>query len=174
MFYQQKIALKLFRWAILGRWGVILYTWCNFCKSWKFGKDFILVLKILVRPATHFSIRKCSTDNLVGFKGKKMQNDIYLSAASTNIHLSCFSRIQVTSLQTQMHGRRLQGEEQLLCLDHVLRICNTGRRNNLTQSPYTEQSPKVLQTGFSDQQLQYWKIKHFAQKEHTGFRYILY
>lgn len=118
--------------------------------------------------------QKYSTDYLVGFKGKRMQNEIYLSAASTNICLSCFSRVQVTSLQTQTHCRRLKGEEPLLCFDHMLSICNTGHRNNLTQPTYTEQSPKIPQTGFSDQQLQYWKINYFAQKEHTEFMYILY
>lgn len=54
-----------------------------------------------------------------------MQSETYLSAASTNICLSCFSRIHVTTLQTQMHCRGLHGKEPLLCFDHILRICTT-------------------------------------------------
>lgn len=54
-----------------------------------------------------------------------MQSETYLSAASTNICPSCFSRIHVTTLQTQMHCRGLHGKEPLLCFDHVLRICTT-------------------------------------------------
>lgn len=60
-----------------------------------------------------------------------MQNETYLSAASTNTCLSCFfqnssNKPVHTTLQTQMHCRRLHGEEPLLCFDHVLRICTTG------------------------------------------------
>lgn len=82
--FSTKNSTEVFRLAIHGDWGMILYAWCNF-KSWKFGMVFILVVKITLvclHAATYFSIintnryRKSRTDNLVGFRGKKCKRKV--------------------------------------------------------------------------------------------------
>lgn len=52
-----------------------------------------------------------------------MQSEIYLSAASASICLSCFPRVQVTNLYINNPANpiELQGEEPLLCSEQLLR-----------------------------------------------------
>lgn len=103
--FPTETSTEVFRLAVHGDCGMILYAWCNF-KSWKFGMVFILVVKIMLvclHATTYLSIintnryRKSRTDN-VRIQGEKMQKESYLSAARTNICLPRFSRIQVTNL----------------------------------------------------------------------------